>query len=328
MRLSFRLQRSTSSCPVPSRTFDVARVRTGADSEPQIAKCTRAVTGQLRESLRAEYAALQDLNRRAGVALAGTIPRPISLEENDGILRMSEVPGIPLSQILQRQANFVLGSLNVRRMRKYGAELGRWLSTFHQTTAGNPCVRDHLKFMADFDASLVRSKEWLSARKSRELRQQVEAASQLLGEVTLDVAAMHGDFTPQNILFNRTSAGVVDFASYRATAPIYRDLATFIAYIALLASKSKYHATALGILLKHFLSSYGGNWEPGVLTLFVLNAMLRITNDGPEDILTRAERQRIERVMSEALDKDSWLGKIVNAAYSKVEPPSLQAVQS
>lgn len=173
-----------------------------------------------------------------------------------------------------------------------------------------------------------RSGEWLSERVARELRQQVETTSELLGAVPLDTAASHGDFTPQNILFNGNSAGVVDFASYRASGPIYRDLGTFVAYITLLASKRKYHATALGLLLRNFLSSYRENWKPAVLTLFVLNSILRITNDGPDYILKHAERQRILRVMREALDKDSWLGKIINATRPKVEPPSLQIVQT
>lgn len=321
VRRSVRMRRSLSPRLVPSRTFNVYRGAPIDGPEFEVAKCARVASEPVLESLRTEYAALQDLNRKAGVALAGSIPRPILFQAEQGILRMSGVPGTSLAQVLHRRANVVLGVLNLRQMREYGTELGRWLQRFHGATASQAQPHNHIEFMKQLDATLVRSSHWLGESTLQTLRQRAQASSISLDGVGLNMAAAHGDFNPQNILVDGKQVGVVDFAAYRTSAPIYCDLSTFVAYVALLASKRRYYAAALRVLLQHFLHAYGEGWEPRVLGMFVLNATLVITKDGPHRELSRADRQRIQLVITEGGDENSWLGKILAETRGKIAAP-------
>jgi hypothetical protein len=120
------------------------------------------------------------------------------------------------------------------------------------------------------------------------------------------VASAHGDFLPQNILFDGSRPRVVDFAAYRAEAPIYRDPSSFAGYITLLASKRKYSSRALGVLIAHFFREYEKNLDPSLLRIFVLKTMLQTIGYGPDRPPSAYTLRRLENVLIAVADGPSW----------------------
>jgi hypothetical protein len=107
-----------------------------------------------------------------------------------------------------------------------------------------------------------------------------------------------------------TQMRVVDFAAYQPRTVIYRDTATFAAYIALLACKPK-HAVALLALSQGFLRSFNQNWKFGPLCLFFINAMLVIGYEGPQQLSLVARTSESSGYSRLGWTPGSWLGKIL-----------------
>jgi hypothetical protein len=141
-------------------------------------------------------------------------------------------------------------------MRNIGWALGGWLRTFQDVTAAPAQPHNHRSYLQRLDEHLSRTRnsEFLQTAL-RHVRDRAEAISASRDGTPMRVASAHGDFLPQNILFGGSRPRVVDFAAYRAEAPIYRDPSSFAGYITLLASKRKYSSRALGVLVAHFFGS-------------------------------------------------------------------------
>jgi hypothetical protein len=76
----------------------------------------------------------------------------------------------------------------------------------------------------------------------------------------------------------------------------------------------KYSRRALEVLVMHFLREYGNSLDPGFLQIFLLNAMLRITNDGPDGVLSICNQRRIEHTLIDTANGTSWLAQVIPTA--------------
>jgi hypothetical protein len=215
----------------------------------------------LRGPLRREFSALQNIARRTGDVLANTVPRPIAFLEHEGVLVLSDVGGISLETKLRFQENVAMGRLNLVTMRNLGRALGGWLRTFQDVTAAPAQPHNHRNYLQRFDEHLSRTRQFgVSPTALRHDRDRAEAISASRDGTPMCVASAHGEFLPQNILFDGSRPRVVDFAAYRAEAPIYRDPSSFDGCITLLASKRKYSSRAFGVLIAHFFGSTERTW--------------------------------------------------------------------
>jgi hypothetical protein len=112
------------------------------------------------------------------------------------------------------------------------------------------------------------------------------------------MAAAHGELLPQNILIDKSRAGIVDFDSYKTQAPVYRDVSTLLAYLKLLASKGKYSRKALETYSSDsFVSGYDGSLNLDLLRLFMVNAMLKLIHERPPRFL-KADLRIVEEVLT------------------------------
>ncbi|MGD0227834.1 MAG: phosphotransferase [Terriglobia bacterium] len=263
-----------------------------------VAKAARTSGENFAQSLRNEYLALQEVSNRAGEALADSFPRPLFLLEKEGILILSGVAGVSLAKRLRREANVFSGWRSLDRMREIGLRLGEWLQLFHGATASEIRMHHHEDYLSELDSNSCRSQELgVAASVLHQVRERAEASSRPLNGTPVPAAATHGDFVPTNILFLGSRVGVVDFGSYCGQAPIYRDPAAFVAYIKLLASKPRYSRRALETLADHFLLGYAQRLNHDLFRAFVLNAMLRITNDGARGVLSARDSRRIGKAL-------------------------------
>ncbi len=210
---------------------------------------------------------------------------------------MSGVGGVSLDATLRRQANVLRGRFRRRRMHDLGVLVGTWLRQFHVATVAGSQPHDHCNYLRELDSNICRSQEFgLSASALQTVRDGVEATSGILNGTKVPTAAAHGDFLPQNILVCGTGAGVVDFGSYCAEAPVYRDLAHLSAYLTLLANRLTYSGSALESLERGFLTGYGGTLNADLLKIYGVSALLRIINDR-SCVLTAGRSRRIEQLL-------------------------------
>jgi aminoglycoside phosphotransferase (APT) family kinase protein len=272
-----------------------------------VAKAARASGPAMWQQLRKEYSALLEVESRAGHILGTSVPRPPAFLEEQGILVLSGVAGVSLDETLRRQANTFWGRFRRRRMYEAGCTVGRWLHQFHDATTSRIQSHHHSDYLRELDSNMYRSRHLgLSTSTLHEVRDRMEAASASASArgAEVNMAAAHGDFLPQNILLYGTRVGVVDFGSYYAEAPVYRDLAHLSAYLTLLRDKLKYCRSAIRSLEDGFLAGYGSTLHADLLALYRVNATLRVINDR-ERTLPRHRAREIEKVLL-ALSK--WNG--------------------
>jgi aminoglycoside phosphotransferase (APT) family kinase protein len=267
-------------------------------------------------SLRKEHSALIDVDQRVGDALLGSLPRPILLLEPEGMLVVSGVPGIVLERELQQEANVLLGWRRVAKMGRTGFAIGSWLKSFHQATAAGKQEHHHSDYLRELDSNLYRARQLgILSDVLQRVRDQAEAASYPLIGTLVQTAAGHGDFIPQNILVSEGRVGVIDFGSYWTETPVYRDLAAFLAYVALLAGKAQYSRSALEALASRFLRGYTTRLNPQLLRAFVLNAILRITNDASCGTTRARDTRRIENLLLGVATGKCWLAKDIEVCF-------------
>ena len=302
--------------------FDVYRIPC-ADGQFAVAKCARGPDEVFRQSLVKEFSALDEVRRRAGEVLAGTIPHTILFREKEGILLLSGMVGISLEEKLHRRANAVLGWKNLGTMREIGRALGVWMRTFHGSTASDRAAHNHCDYVDVLERNVCRSRQLGISRNVLEhVRNRAETVSKLLDGMLVEVAAGHGDFIPQNILLDGVQPRIIDFAAYSAQAPVYRDLSAFIAYVSLLASKPKYSRKALEVLALNFLDAYGDRLDASLLHIFVVNSTLRIIGDNPDNARSKRGLRRIEDVLLKAADENAGIHSSIKCFLAGDRPLS------
>jgi len=300
-------QKSAWRLIVRSRNTDIYRMPCASCDHLLVAKCARNPEA-FRGPLRREFSALQDIARKTGDALAHTVPRPIAFLEHEGVLVLSDVGGVPLETKLHFQANAVLGWWNLATMRNIGRALGGWLRTFQDATAAPAQPHNHRKYLEEFEQLLSRTRQiGISTTALRHVRDQAEAISASFEDTLICAAAAHGDFLPQNILLDGSRPRVIDFAAYRAEAPVFWDASAFAGYITLLASKKKYSSRALGTLITHLFRECETSWNPSLLRIFVLRSMLQTIGYGPDRLQSAHSLRRCENVLIAVADGTSWL---------------------
>jgi hypothetical protein len=285
LRIFDLINSSTLLRRASSRNADVCsyRVRTPAGYSLVAVKNVRS-NATVSGSLRREYTALQEINDLAGEALHDSVPRPLLLLENEGTIVLSLVLGVPLDRMLRRDANVLSGYLNiitVRRLETIGYHIGEWLRTFHMTTRAEDEGHDHDGYSLELKRLIPRCYPFgLSSSALETVASAALSLSDSLTGCLSPAAATHGDFIPQNILLQKGTPRVIDFASYRRKAPIYTDLAHFIGYLMILGRKPVYSPRILESVARHFLVGYRSQLNPDLLRLYLVKAILRIVSDG------------------------------------------------
>jgi hypothetical protein len=292
-------------CSHWASSSDVLEYRRGDDPEARplmIKHRNRRLQGKdSRQEIEGEFRVLEGIWDRANDSFRKTIPRPISLLPQAGAAVFEAVPGVPMTQLLRREANRLTGPFCRRRICRLARHSGEWLRSFHALTARPAVERDSAGYLAKLSY-------WLEKSRSRGLETETAdtlwaAANQMsrkAGKTLTPVAGVHGDFIPQNIFVSGHDISVIDFASFKEPETIYEDLGLFVAYLRLLASAPAYSRGAVTAMTHTFLEGYGDCLTAGVLNLYVLKAMVMIFADqftsGEE---CAAKLKKIRRIKSQ-----------------------------
>ena len=195
-------------------------------------------------------------------------------------LVLEAVSGRPLSRILKREGNRLIGLLRQNRMHYLGQLTGHWLRELHQATQTNPIPHDSETFLKEIRdrficlQSLGINKETVD-RVKREI---TEASHQIEGH-PIPAAARQGDFIPQNILIDGDRLRIVDFENFSRSDSVYEDIATFMAYIQAIRAFPYYSKRALRTLGESFLSAYGVQGNEVPLRLYLARALVVLINE-------------------------------------------------
>jgi hypothetical protein len=238
--------------------------------------------------LRREYRALRVLQSRLGPGLERSLPTALGVHENDTLLVVRGVDGVPLTDLLRRDANRLTGWWRRARLAAAGAAVGTWLRLFHAATARAPLTHDHERFCEDLSSALQRLGAKAGVDGLDDVRQRLAHASARLKGMPLQAAARHGDFLPQNILVSAAGVGVVDFENYRSRETVHRDVGYMLAYTMLLRRNFGYLPGALDTFGRAFASSYGDPAFIEAQRLFTAESAVRIARDSPRPRTVRA----------------------------------------
>jgi hypothetical protein len=287
-----------------SRHAEVAafRVRT-AQGDFLVAVKHILLNGQrAKESIQSEFRTLQELQNVLGDSLRKTVPRPLLLLENEGTIFFSFVPGTSLNAMLRRDANALTAWFNVmgrKRLEACGGRIGEWLKRFHDATVAPDQTFDHERFCLQLESLMAKCEPLgLPSSALAAVRGAAFTLSATWSGCAIPAAATHGDFLPQNVLLDGGQPGVIDFASYASSGPVYTDLATFAGYLMILARKPSYSRRAIESVVRQFLLGYSAALNDSILRLYMVRAVLRITTDGTPQRASRSTETMLDLLSS------------------------------
>lgn len=285
---------------VSSRHAEVATFRLRGPSGGSLVtvKHVRGQGGPAQKSIQNEFRILDELEGMLGKSLSRTIPRPLLQLENEGIIVFTFIPGVPFDRLLRRHANVFTARLNIvgaRALDRHAHRVGQWLRAFHGATAVDDHAFDHSRFSSELDSLIAKcTSQGFDSLGLNRVREEAIKHSANFSRSLMPAAATHGDFLPQNILLEDGEPGVIDFASCSRAAPVYVDLAHFVAYLLLLSRKALYDSKTIEHVIQKFWRGYARKLDLGIFQLYVLRAILRITSDSsrvqtPESAETTGE---------------------------------------
>lgn len=234
--------------------------------------------GQAEATVLREYESLQMVRKHLPPELLETVPKPLMVLPDSKAIVLEPMSGTPLSLILKREANRLIGPMRRRRMSFLGRLIGSWLGQLHQATRADPLQHDSRSFLAELERHLVICHGLTVDASARVWRLMSDASHEIEGH-PVSAAACQGDFIPQNMLIDENRLGVVDFEAFVQRDSIYEDVATFIAYVQALSTFPYYSRIALETLANSFLQAYGMAHNERVLKLYLARALVVLISE-------------------------------------------------
>jgi Ser/Thr protein kinase RdoA (MazF antagonist) len=191
---------------------------------------------------------------------------------------LEKLPGRSFRDLLYQRSNALLGFALAATLLPTAARIGEWLADFQSATESSPSPFDPLQFQDESRALLeLCVARGMDAELARTLSLHLDDAAVRLGGLSLRMSAMHGDFTPVNILVDRSQVSVFDLEDYRTRRPIYEDAGTMVAYLAISAESPLYHRNAMRRISAGFVKGLGSNCDRALLGLYAAKAGLYFT---------------------------------------------------
>jgi Ser/Thr protein kinase RdoA (MazF antagonist) len=180
---------------------------------------------------------------------------------------MEEVSGQP-ARTLFTPALWLPGRARaaVRACRRSGV----WLRHFHTATQVSARSLDVDAKLANVPQALAGLEQYgFSRRLCAAVAAALSAAGKTLRERLLESAAVHGDFTVNNVLLDRDRVVVLDVGGRHRNA-IYHDLASFLNSIRLVSLSQPVPGAVTRACERAFLEGYFGGARPDAIPMWFL----------------------------------------------------------
>jgi Sec-independent protein translocase protein TatA len=229
------------------------------------------------ECVSREFKAIETVRRLVGNDLGESIPNPLLVLPDAGLMVTKKLEGIAVSRVLQRDARWIFARFRTGKLREIGHNIGLWLGQFHQATRQPDIPLDAEAFEREVRQQLegCMRKGLRAASAQGVLRVAAKGSQQAAGRL-LPAACRHGDFTVRNLLLDGQQIRVLDFESFAEHDTVYEDLGKFVAYLTLLRGRPGYSRKTLDSFQQSFLEGYGFSIDPQLVGLFTLKAATRM----------------------------------------------------
>lgn len=233
---------------------------------------------------------------------AGFVPVEIYHDEPNDLLFASELPGVSLEELASKFWSHPWAWYG--EMRKVAAAAGAWLRTYHDLDRRKGSIAEQLLHYAE-------RREAALARLEAPVREGLTALIRSVGET--DIATLHSDYSPGNIIWNDGKVGVIDYGinEWLHMSPWW-DILTFEVILERNLHLSK--RTPLFLLptlrrgiLSEFSSAYGGIPERRGSVFLACAAVRHLSlmrvqapDAGEMDTITAWHARKIENILSEA----------------------------
>jgi Phosphotransferase enzyme family len=229
------------------------------------------------DTVRREFTALETARSLAGTDFSESIPNPLLVLPEAGLMVTKKLGGVALSYVLRRNANWMFAPFRTGRLREIAYNVGLWLVRFHQATRQPDIPLDAGAFESEILQQLEGCKrKGLSIAAAQEVFRVASRCSRRIEGRPLPAACRHGDFTARNILLDGQQIRILDFENFAKSDTAYEDVGKFLAYVALLQGKPGYSRGALTAVRKSFLHGYGDSLENHIIDLFAMKAATRM----------------------------------------------------
>ena len=230
-----------------------------------------------------ECASLRRVRGLLCPSLAQTVPEPLLILPERGILVTTKVPGSSLAEILKKNANHLAAPFRTSVVREIAGRIGNWLRSFQDATRAEPISFNAASFLTDLERQLSKLQEkGFKPGLAQEILLHASMQGASLNGRLVSAAAKHGDFIPQNILIERDGVAVVDFEGFRERESVYEDLGAFLGYILVLSERVPYSRRSLNAVRQGFLNVFLAEEtiDQALLNTYTLKGAVRIIADG------------------------------------------------
>jgi Phosphotransferase enzyme family len=177
-----------------------------------------------------------------------------------------ESPGQNFRDLIVQKAKWYPRRLTLEELAGHCYRSGKWLQIFQGISRAN--LNGRLRpddLLDDVDHRLKRlltqPRSGFSSQLRRQILNYLENQVALVNDSELDLAGIHADFSPSNIVINGNEIVVLDFATYR-TGSIYQDLTYFARYLENFLHKPVFRPKTIAMLQEAFFNGYGENVDP------------------------------------------------------------------
>jgi hypothetical protein len=229
--------------------------------------------------------------------LRETVPVPLAALPKAKTLVLQKLSGIPLSQILKARANWATGPVFAGQTCRLAHGVGQWLRLFHNATGQGEMTFDAALYLDALESRIQRCRAGgADGQMLDKVASLAEGACRGAHGKTMAAAARQGDFLPQNLLVSERGIAVVDFENAAERDAAYEDVATFLAYLALLRASPFYSERTLQRMEVSFGEGYGGSGDPVLLNLYLIKAAVTIFSEFLPSPQSRGRRKRRARM--------------------------------
>jgi hypothetical protein len=277
----------------------------GAEGEKGIAVKVFLPASGGRDAARRQYAALNSVWPVFRSLPTMTIPRPLDYFPEFSALVTESIQGRSLQELFRTFRSLPGSDAGLVRLIYLS---GQWLRKFHDATASAPGTMDVDDKLASARANLglLRSAGF-QVELCAHLETRLDFLARDIRRLELPMAAVHGDFTIDNVLFDGKRLIALDLGGKDRNA-IFHDISTFLNSLALIGLSWPVRRSLIVRSREEFLSGYFGGAEQsaGAISFLRLTGLVSVVLEivrrrGDQLLLRWWIRPYLERLFREIL---------------------------